>query len=503
MRNLKLGASIGILLAGTVLPAQTIAQAARSDRSLGPPELTRAAPQREGRPIPGRFIITLEPRADPLSVAAEAGVEPDFVYQRLLNGFAGQMSDFARSKLRADSRVVRIEQDREAVVTQAANSWGVDRTDQRALPLNGTYQAPTTGRGVTVYVVDSGIRFDHVMFAGRAVRGIDVVNDGQNGGDCNGHGTHVAGTIGGGYGYGMAPGVSLVSARALDCQGSGSVSGIIYALDWIAANARRPAVVNMSLGGTAVASLDDAVDRLVASGITTVVAAGNDAMDACSVSPARAPRALTVAATGTSDARSSFSNYGSCVDLFAPGEAIVSSYHTASNAVAQMNGTSMAAPHVAGRAALLLESEPALSPSAVASAVLSTASAIAIPNAAGSPQRLVYVGAAASPEPTPIEPAPSPTPTPTPSPTPPPSTSPLPAISLSASVRYQGGRPRVTLVWSGATTGSVDIYRNGVRIAQVSNSGSWSERTNRGTYVYKVCEAGSNTSCSPDASVTA
>lgn len=351
------------------------------------------APARQGRPIPGRFIITLQERTDPRAVAQEHGVNPDFVYSRVLTGFAGRLSEAARSGLLRDSRVVRVEIDREMLGQQ---SWGTDRIDQRNLPLDGKYSALGTARGITVYVVDTGIRFDHVLFGGRAMAGFDAIGDGRNGSDCNGHGTHVAGTAAGGRQYGVAGEAMLVSVRVLDCEGRGANSGVIAGLDWIAGNAQRPAVVNMSLGGSASATLDAAVRRVISRGLAVVVAAGNSAADACASSPAGVAEALTIGATTRVDSRASFSNYGECVDVFAPGEEITSAWHTASNALAISSGTSMAAPHVAGLVALMLEKSPTASPSELSTKLVQDATRNIVSNAQSTSNHLIYTGTGAA-----------------------------------------------------------------------------------------------------------
>jgi subtilisin family serine protease len=327
---------------------------------------------------PDRFIVTLRDRENPAAVAREHGVAADYVYTRVLNGFAGSISSAAREGLLRDARVVRVEPDGIATAwtTQTSATWGLDRTDQRALPLSGTYTYNNTGSGVTAYIIDTGIRYDHTEFGGRAVFGFDAF--GGTGADCNGHGTHVAGTVGGTK-YGIAKSVALVAVRVLDCGGSGTWSGVIAGMDWVAANHAGPAVANMSLGGGASSSVDDATRRLIASGVATAVAAGNGnrggvAQDACKYSPARVAEAMTVGATNNTDTKASWSNYGICVDWFAPGVSITSSWSTSSTATSTISGTSMASPHTAGVAALYLQSNPGASPQTVRDALSANAS---------------------------------------------------------------------------------------------------------------------------------
>jgi len=320
--------------------------------------------------IPGRFIVTVDSTVDPSEVIRDHGINPQFVYNRALKGFAGSISEAARTGLMGDHRVVEIEQDQvmRASELQANPTWGLDRIDQRALPLDASYGSVVPGASVTAYIIDTGILLNHSEFNGRALFGFDAF--GGNGTDCNGHGTHVAGTVGGAT-YGVAKGVSLVAVRVLDCNGSGSTSGVIAGIDWVATHHTSSAVANLSLGGGASTALDNAMKRMILSGVASAVAAGNDGRDACSYSPARVSEAMTVGASSNTDAKASWSNYGKCVDWFAPGVSITSAWSTGVDATNTISGTSMASPHTAGVAALYLDAHPGSSPVQVRDALLS------------------------------------------------------------------------------------------------------------------------------------
>ncbi|MGA0081924.1 MAG: S8 family serine peptidase, partial [Ilumatobacteraceae bacterium] len=335
-------------------------------------------------------------------------------FEKVLNAAVIQVPPSAISGLLRNPRVLSIERDSTVLVdptpvSQTGATWGLDRLDQRALPLSGTFTSPSTASNVFAYVVDTGIDATHPEFGGRVNSGFDAVSGGSGQIDCNGHGTHVAGTIAS-QTYGVAKAARLVPVRVLDCNGSGTYSGVIAGLDWIAQN--RPtnqlAVVNMSLGGGASSSLDSAVASLVASGVAVVVAAGNSNVDACTTSPARAASAITVGATTSSDSRASFSNYGSCLDLFAPGSNITST--VPGNSTAVYSGTSMAAPHVAGLAAVAL-SLTAMTPAQLATYLTDTATAGIVGSAGtSSPNLLAYlsVSTGTPPPPTPDTPATAP-----------------------------------------------------------------------------------------------
>jgi subtilisin family serine protease len=326
------------------------------------------------------YIVVLDDSVDAHAVAAEHadrfGISLGYVYEHALKGYSGLISVDAISALAGDGRVVSIELDgpMTASTTQTGATWGLDRIDQRARPLNGSFTYFNTGAGVKAYIIDTGIRFAHSQFGGRAINGYDAI-DGGNADDCNGHGTHVAGTTGGST-YGVAKGVTLVAVRVLDCGGSGSTSGVIAGVNWVTGNhpAGAPAVANMSLGGGASSALDTAVRNSILDGVSYAVAAGNGnaagvQQDACNSSPARVTEAMTISATDSTDKKASWANYGNCVDWFAPGVSITSSWYTSNTATNTISGTSMATPHTAGVAALYLQGNPGASPATVRTAL--------------------------------------------------------------------------------------------------------------------------------------
>lgn len=404
-----------------LLALSTIALAACQDAPapLAPDQLRSVGSSpvsaKAERTIPGEYIVVFKDDVSDVSDAAtrkinKHGGTKRFTYSRALKGFAAKLSDQAVEALRSDADVAYVEQDQvmSLSVVQTGATWGLDRVDQRDLPLSTTYEYNADGTGVKVYIIDTGIRFDHAEFSGRASSGFDAV-DGGAADDCHGHGTHVAGTVGGTT-YGVAKNVTLVAVRVLNCSGSGTTSGVIAGIDWVTADhsAGQPAAANMSLGGGASTALDDAVINSINDGVTYGVAAGNSNANACTASPARAEPALTVGSTTTTDARSSFSNFGTCVDIFAPGSAITSAWHTSATATNTISGTSMATPHLVGAAALYLHANPAATPAEVEVALESNATAGKVTNpGTGSPNLLLYTAfiSAGPPPPPPSPPA--------------------------------------------------------------------------------------------------
>lgn len=361
-------------------------------------------------PIEGRYIVVLKPTAASLegeihastarvphvpsvatSIASQHGARLIRSYARVLRGFVVEADDKSLEKLLGDPRVDYVEEDGLArlYATQHKATWGLDRVDQRALPLNSTYIYDATGAGTHVYVIDSGIRANHSEFAGRVGNGFSAIPAGGTR-DCNGHGTHVAGTLAGTK-WGVAKEATVHPVRVLNCGNFGNLGDIIAGIDWVASNRIIPAVANLSLGGPASTSLDTAVKGLIASGVVTVVAAGNQKDNACNYSPARFPDAITVGSTASNDTRSWFSNWGPCLDIFAPGSSITSAWHTDNAASHTSEGTSMAAPHVAGAAALYLSIYPEATPAQVTNALLSNSTPDIVGSAGtGSPNRFLY-----------------------------------------------------------------------------------------------------------------
>ncbi|MER5436293.1 S8 family peptidase [Streptomyces sp. NPDC002588] len=310
-----------------------------------------------------------------------------------LNGYTATLSATEARRLAADPAVAAVEQNqtvRLADTTQSSAPWGLDRIDQAALPLSGTYTYPdTAGGGVTAYVIDTGVRITHTQISGRASYGYDAVDGDTTASDGNGHGTHVATTIAGST-YGVAKKANIVAVRVLDNSGSGTTAGVIAGIDWVTANHSGPSVANMSLGGSASTSLDTAVANSIADGVTYAVAAGNSSANASSYSPARVATAITVGATTSADARASYSNYGSALDVFAPGSSIVAGYNTSDTATATLSGTSMATPHVAGAAAVYLAGHTSATPAQVASALVNGATSNVVTSpGTGSPNKLL------------------------------------------------------------------------------------------------------------------
>ena len=303
-------------------------------------------------------------------ISTRFGAKVERSFKHVLNG-AVITTDVENAKRMADDPAVAyVEADQIMRIsgTQTGATWGLDRIDQTNLPLNSSFTYPASN-GVHAYILDTGIRGTHNDFSGRMGNGYTAINDGQGTNDCQGHGTHVAGTVGGTT-WGVAKNVTLHPVRVLGCDGSGTNSGVIAGMDWVTANAVKPAVANMSLGGGASQATDDAIARMTNAGITTVVAAGNDSSNACNYSPARAPSAITVGSTTNTDAMSSFSNYGSCVDVYGPGSNITSASYSSNTGSTSMSGTSMASPHLAGVAALYLAANPNATPSQVTTAIV-------------------------------------------------------------------------------------------------------------------------------------
>ncbi|MFF5311719.1 S8 family peptidase [Streptomyces massasporeus] len=351
--------------------------------------------------IKDSYLVTLKKSAGLKASSAagkglvkEYGGSVDKTFGKALNGYSATLSATEARRLAADPAVASVEQNQRVTLaaTQTNAPWGLDRVDQASLPLSGTYTYPdSAGSGVTVYVIDTGVRITHQQISGRASHGYDAVDGDNNASDGNGHGTHVATTIAGTT-YGVAKKAKIVGVRVLNNSGSGTTAGVIAGIDWVTQNHSGPSVANMSLGGGASATLDTAVRNSIASGVTYAVAAGNSSTTASSSSPARVAEAITVGATTSTDAKASYSNYGSVLDIFAPGSSITAGWHTSDTATNTISGTSMATPHVAGAAAVYLAGHTSSTPAQVATALVNGAVTGKVTSAgSGSPNRLLQI----------------------------------------------------------------------------------------------------------------
>ncbi|MFI5987245.1 S8 family serine peptidase [Streptomyces sp. NPDC051555] len=395
-----------LVLAATATAALALAAPlATASQSTAAPEPTPAPLYTSANAVPGKYIVTLEKTvADPAAAAKKLGLKPTFVYSKALNGFAVTMDALQLTIVRNAFGVKSVEQDAKvqsvpirssAAGTRApSSSWGLDRIDQKNLPLDNSFTTEGNGAGVTAYILDSGIDYNHTEFGGpdntRATFGYDAVNDGRNGQDCQGHGTHVAGTVGGKT-YGVARKVNLVSVRVLNCEGKGEWSGIIAGLDWVAKNAKQPAVMNGSLGGPKSDAVNLAANAVTEAGVLPVIAAGNSSVDACGISPASASKVLTVGATTKYDEETDFSNFGECLSVYAPGQDIFSA--KLGGGSISLDGTSMAAPHVAGVAALYKAAHPKAEPEEIVEFLIDNSTKDVVKSAAkSSPNRLLFTG---------------------------------------------------------------------------------------------------------------
>ncbi|MCW2903482.1 MAG: serine protease [Streptosporangiaceae bacterium] len=399
-RVVTTASAVAALLLTAVAPAQADAAPQGTVRAAAAPTA-----------IAGSYIVALKNNDSvrrsgvagrARTLAGRHGGRLGQIYQRSLRGFSATMTETQARRLAAEPDVAYVEQNQVMRALDTQNnppSWGIDRIDQRNLPLSSSYSYDTTASNVTAYIIDTGMLITHSEFGGRARHGRDTVDNDNDATDCNGHGTHVAGTVGGSS-YGVAKGVRLVAVRVLDCSGSGSTAGVIAGIDWVTANAVKPAVANMSLGGGVSTALDNAVTSSINSGVSYSVAGGNDNASACNSSPSRVPAAITVGATTSTDARASYSNYGSCLDIFAPGSGITSAWYTSTTASNTISGTSMATPHVTGAAALVLAGSPGSTPAQVATALTGAATTGVVTGpGTGSPNRLLFTTTGGTPPP--------------------------------------------------------------------------------------------------------